>query len=51
MLLLEAMLRSVQQKLDLVYFGVGVSIRVGKWTWEEWEVSVIRVHCMKFPNN
>lgn len=42
-----------QHELDLVYFfsffskwffGVG-------WTWDEWETSVIRVYCVKFPNN
>ena len=22
-----------------------------EWTWEEWEVSVIGVHCTQFPNN
>lgn len=33
--------------------GVGVVRvhRVGGQTWEEREVSVIRGHCMKFPNN
>lgn len=25
--------------------------RVRRWTLEKWEVSAIRMHCMKFPNN
>lgn len=34
--------------------GLGVVLggtRVGGWTWKAWEASVIRVPCMKFPNN
>lgn len=22
-----------------------------EWTWEEWEVSVLKMHIIKFPNN
>lgn len=39
-----------QHKLDLVYCREGAT-RVGGWTWEEWELGVIGVYFMKFPNN
>lgn len=47
-----------QYKLDLVGFfrwlvvGLGLgSSRVRGYTWKEWEASVNKVHCRKFPNN
>lgn len=36
----------MQHKLFLVYLG-----RVGRWTWEDCEASVIGMYCRKFPNN
>lgn len=39
-----------QHKLDLVYCREGVT-KVGRWTWEGWEVGVIGVYYMKSPNN
>lgn len=50
-----------QYKLDLVFVIVEVfgwrglgfvrMHRVGRQTWEDQEVSVIRGHCIEFPNN
>lgn len=42
-----------QQKMDffLSSFFLGGSHGVEGWTWEDQEVSVIRVHYVKFPNN
>lgn len=39
-----------QHKLDLVYCREGAT-RVGGWTWKEWEVGMIGVYYMKFPND
>lgn len=38
-----------QYKLYLTYLGSEAG--VGGWTSEEWEVSVIRMHYLKIPNN
>lgn len=34
------------------FLGVGGKVYNGRgWTWPNWKVSDIRVHCVKFPNN
>ena len=37
--------------LFLFCFVLGEGTKVEGWTWEEWKVSLIGVHCTKFPNN
>lgn len=34
-----------------IFGGWAEGSRVGGWIWVEWEVSVIGVYCMKFPNS
>lgn len=39
-----------QHKLHLVFgWGGGETAGVGGWTWEEWEVSVIRIPLHEIP--
>lgn len=42
-------IRAVQISLG-IFFLEGDKMLI-EWTWEEWEVSVIKMHIVKFPNN